>query len=354
MKKEKVIITFVLIPILLFISLTRSGAINEDDVIIYEAEMFSVSSMPLNRVIFSSTTNIEELKYDGIASYEDQLLGLSNEIKPVIEISNTTNNLWELSVSYSDFLVNGVVDNHLRFAYLDFESDINDSIDNSHIIFEPNTSQLIHTSTSNNIVYSIAWDNESGDLIKLHLPAYRHDLKDKEISSTITWQIELTPSSGETSHIWGEWNNHIRSCIFCDFLDSHIPTWSSFHQNATQCWQICTYPECPAEQNRGNHTWGGWSSISSTQHRRHCTKCGASGDTQNHSFSWHFTSYTNATHQHRCGGCGFNNSGEVGCSRGPYSHDYANGNCISYCTVCPGHQRTGQCLMIAGVCRRFG
>ncbi|MDR2591029.1 MAG: hypothetical protein LBC71_08615 [Oscillospiraceae bacterium] len=289
MRTKTSIVLLTLIPLLLSATFSYSNITEDEDIIFYTTSIITNTSAPLNRVVFSPTTNINTLRYDGIATFEDQLLDLSNENKPTIEISNTTHRLWELSFSYTTFIVNNREDNHIQFALLNNNGSVADSYGNNYILIAPNEVVLVHKSTENNILYTVPWGYAGEDLLKLLLPAYRHDLNGKDISSVITWNIELTPSSEALVHIWDGWNNHSRSCTTCGHVDSHTANWGAWNNHSRSC-TICGLV------NSHTATWGAWSN-----HSRSCTTCGL---VNSHTANWG----TWSNHSRSCITCGLINS----------------------------------------------
>jgi hypothetical protein len=147
-----------------------------------------------DRVVFSPRTDIPKKEYGGHANKKAQLLDLKGE-KPNIEINNSTGRLWSLSVSYTIFRVNSNKDNHLRFALRDDTGDMNDSYDNTYTVFEPDNPQLVYQAENNSFLYNVHWGDEEKDMLKVLLPEYRHDLRNKQITSKLTWSLEVTPQS---------------------------------------------------------------------------------------------------------------------------------------------------------------
>jgi hypothetical protein len=231
-----------------------------------------VVSLAVNRVAFSPDTTISNLEYEGEASFDNQLLGIKAGSKPVIEIHNTTHGLWDLSVSYTPFKVNDKNDNDLRFALRSESGSLIDSYKNKYMIFEPDTAQLIHKASKNDIIYFVPWGEGDDDLLKIFLSSYRHDLNGKDIVSELTWTIEVTPTSGDEDHVWSDWENHSRKCLICGYNDPHDPIWGAWKSDgedthSKKC-ELCPFVETkPHEWG----DWGDWIIIGGTLSRtRHC------------------------------------------------------------------------------------
>jgi len=146
-----------------------------------------------DRVVFSPLTYMPSKLYAGEASSDQQLLNLVGT-KPVIEIYNTTNDIWNLSVSYTPFIVNNTLDNHLKFALRDENGDVfNDNI-NKYRIFNAESTQLAYQAQDESLIlYIIPWGENEDDMLKVLLPEYRHDLNTKDITSTLMWSLGVMP-----------------------------------------------------------------------------------------------------------------------------------------------------------------
>jgi len=146
-----------------------------------------------DRVVFSPLTYMPAKLYEGEASSELQLLNLVGA-KPVIEIYNTTNDIWSLSVSYTPFIVNSDYDNHLKFALRDENGEIFGELFNKYRVFNPDSSQLAYQAQDESLIlYIVPWGDGDNDMLKVLLPEYRHDLNAKDISSTLLWSLGVMP-----------------------------------------------------------------------------------------------------------------------------------------------------------------
>ncbi|MDR2590001.1 MAG: DUF916 domain-containing protein [Oscillospiraceae bacterium] len=146
-----------------------------------------------DRVIFSPLTYIPVKRYEGEASFEYQLLDLANEEKPVIEIYNSTNDRWSLNVKYTPFLVDDNIDDHLKFA---LRYDYGDTACNhgfTYKPFYPGYTQLVFQGEEDLFLNHVPWGEGFEDMLKVLLPAYRHDLQDKSVTTVLTWSLSVTP-----------------------------------------------------------------------------------------------------------------------------------------------------------------
>ncbi|MDR2600036.1 MAG: DUF916 and DUF3324 domain-containing protein [Oscillospiraceae bacterium] len=146
-----------------------------------------------NRVIFSPLTNIPVKHYEGEASFEYQLLNLANENKPVIEIYNSTKDTWSLNVKYTPFLVDDNTDNHLKFAFRNDYGDTECNHGFNYKLFHPDYTQLVFQAEDNSFLNHVPWGEGFEDMLKVLLPAYRHDLQDKSVTTVLTWSLSVTP-----------------------------------------------------------------------------------------------------------------------------------------------------------------
>jgi hypothetical protein len=161
----------------------------------YVGTVVAGSPPVVNRVVFSPDTNIPSKKYKGEANDIAQLLDLYGENKPFIEIFNTTDQLWNLSVRYTPFMVGNNTDDNLRFALRDETGKISDNYGNKYSTFNPNKPHLVYQAQDASFLYTVNWGDDNRDMLKVLLPEYRHDLRNKDITSVLTWSLEVTPQN---------------------------------------------------------------------------------------------------------------------------------------------------------------
>ncbi|MCL2627589.1 MAG: hypothetical protein FWD44_02670 [Oscillospiraceae bacterium] len=146
-----------------------------------------------DRVVFSPLTYMPAKLYEGEASSELQLLNLVGS-KPTIEIYNTTNDIWSLSVSYTPFLVSRSFDHHLKFALRDENGEVFAEQTSKYRIFNPESTQLAYQAHDETLIlYIVPWGDDEDDMLKVLLPEYRHDLNEKKITSTLLWSLGVMP-----------------------------------------------------------------------------------------------------------------------------------------------------------------
>ncbi|MCL2627590.1 MAG: hypothetical protein FWD44_02675 [Oscillospiraceae bacterium] len=274
------------------------------------------SALPKNRVVFSPSTSIDTLEYAGEASFEAQLLDLRSK-KPVIEIYNTTHLHYDLSVSYTPFRVGDEINNDIKFAVLDKIGDTKDNHGNMYRVFEPGISQSVYISPNDEIISKIPWNEGSEDLLKIYLPSYRHDLDSKNIQSTLTWLLEVTPTPTDIYHTWDEWSpwslsgdRHVRSrsCSVCGFIGSEFHmaagSQSPWQSGGDGCQRICTVYGCGLQTaTHGTHLSGWIDNDDGTWCRIECLTCSRLVRQSVHAWgAWQ--SDNQATHSAKCDNCG--------------------------------------------------
>lgn len=133
------------------------------------------------------------------------------------------------------------------------------------------------------------------------------------------------------NHSYGDWSSissseHQKSCqvIGCTKTKtgSHAITYSKF--NSSKHYRQCTACDYKATQSHSNS----YESISSTQHRCVCDKCSYTV-TQSHSNS--YTSISDTQHRRKCSQCG--NTATVSHTFGPWKNDGVAGHSHT-CSVC--------------------
>lgn len=132
-------------------------------------------------------------------------------------------------------------------------------------------------------------------------------------------------------HSYGDWSSisssqHQKSCNLAGCTKtktgSHAITYSKF--NSSKHYRQCTACDYKATQSHSNS----YESISSTQHRCVCDKCSYTV-TQSHSNS--YTSISDTQHRRKCSQCG--NTATVSHTFGPWKNDGVAGHSHT-CSVC--------------------
>jgi len=268
--------------------------------------------LPKNRLVFSSSTSVDALEYEGVASFETQILELKSE-KPVIEVYNTTCMLFTLSVSYTPFEADNTVNNDIKLALNNKNGSMQDVHGNIYEVFEPGVVKPLFTSRNNESLTTIPWGAENNDLLKVFLPSYRHDLNNKPVKTVLTWHLEVTPS-GELVHLWDEWTIYTvvgatheksRSCTKCGYKENeshpeaaHQSPWAS---GGDGCRRLCEFSGCGIQTTTHPIRHSSWS-LSGSNCITTCTTCHR--QTQFHSTLWNWTSDTD-NHWEKCNGANY-------------------------------------------------
>lgn len=151
----------------------------------YVGSTSSSVSPGTDKLVFDASTSIANFEYEAVVSSTDQLCNLKGA-KPVINVYNTTGNLWKLKLSYSTFTASNTEEPDIQFALR--------SSDGTYTTFQPSTPQTIYRATEawgTDFITTVPWGTGTDDLLKVKIPKNRYDLAREGLGSEVSWVLEI-------------------------------------------------------------------------------------------------------------------------------------------------------------------